>query len=138
MYFFIRQRFFFFAGGTLRSIKANCTLILKSANSKKLYGELSVHDNFEKTFRSRVATLGELCNAEEEQNDQQTCIKISEWVPSQWIQVLSFLLIAFFAYFGPLVVCRFSPTEEIHQGVRQITVNSPSWKGGGERWSFCL
>ncbi|KAL9964370.1 hypothetical protein ACROYT_G028001 [Oculina patagonica] len=107
----------------------NCTLDLKSTHIQEDYDELSPRDYFENILRLTVATMGELCNTEVERNEQQTCIKITESVPSfsGWVFcILDLLFMIFFTYFAPTVVCLYSATEDTHEGIRKITVEGPS------------
>ncbi|KAJ7390661.1 Multidrug resistance-associated protein 1 [Desmophyllum pertusum] len=118
-----------------RMVKADCTLNLttKSTNSQSSYSELSPHDHLEKILRSTVAgSLGKLCTTEVDQNDLQTCIKISEynwpWDPLAFhlTENICFLFILIFTYFGPAVVCLYSSSEVTREGVRRITVEGAS------------
>lgn len=82
---------------------------------------------------TQLGSLGEPCRAEEE-NDEKTCIKISG-SESSWkrgfMQCLLLVLVAFFSYISPYIVCLFHPSEVTDQGICQIIVDGPSPVGFG-------
>ena len=57
-------------------VKVSCNFTANSLINQDVMGELSSQAYLERILRSTAASLGELCNSEEEGNDQQTCIKI--------------------------------------------------------------
>lgn len=78
-------------------VKVNCSLqfTAKSANRQHLSGELSSRGYLERILRSTAASLGELCNTEVEQNDQQTCIKITNGTNDRWTILIAFVVFFF-------------------------------------------
>ena len=113
-------------------VKVSCRFRKTNPSGEKtVYEELSSPSkHLEKILRSTVRLLGEVCDAQSE-NDVQTCIQISQFNHSaQWKDfVLHGLIIAFFtilSYIGPTVICLYSATEDTLRGIRQITVEGPS------------
>ena len=120
---------------SFRIFKANCTFNFtqtKSNNSQEHLKELSPREYFKEIIRLTVAPMGNICKNEKEQNDlhgNETCIMITEYTQdpfSSLTEIIGFLFMIVFTFFGPAVVCLFSASELTHQGIRQITVEGPS------------
>ena len=120
---------------SFRIFKANCTFNFtqtKSNNSQEHLKELSPREYFKEIIRLTVAPMGNICKNENEQNDlhgNETCIMITEYTQdpfSSLTEIIGFLFMIVFTFFGPAVVCVFCASEVTHQGIRQITVEGPS------------
>ena len=120
---------------SFRIFKANCTFNFtqtKSNNSQEHLKELSPREYFKEIIRLTVVPLGNICKNEKEQNDlhgNETCIMITEYTQdpfSPLTEIIGFLFMMVFTFFGPAVVCVFCASEVTHQGIRQITVEGPS------------
>ena len=120
---------------SFRIFKANCTFNFtqtKSNNSQEHLKELSPREYFKGIIRLTVAPMGNICKNEKEQNDlhgNETCIMITEYTQdpfSSLTEIIGFLFMIVFTFFGPAVVCVFCASEVTHQGIRQITVEGPS------------
>jgi len=119
--YFIEEEF-------LYTVNASCTFKVNAIcnTSQPCYSELSPEELKEKTlYRTHLGSLGKICIAEEEKN-QQTCIKISEF-KYEWKQfflnVALFLFVAIFSYTGPYIFCLFPATEVIHHEIRHIILD---------------
>jgi len=119
--YFIEEEF-------LYTVNASCTFKVNAIcnTNQPCYSELSPEELKEKTlYRTHLGSLGKICIAEEEKN-QQTCIKISEF-KYEWKQfflnVALFLFVAIFSYTGPYIFCLFPATEVIHHEIRHIILD---------------
>ena len=118
----------------LYTVNVSCTQSQFGANipatSRKRYRELPLDDFQETILRlTHLGSLGNMCRAKEENNNQQSCIKISEMKyerAESWLYGAMFWFLIIFAYISPAVVGLYCATEVTHKGIRHIIVNGAS------------